>query len=138
MYTPGYIHAYKTGLLKKNTQKALELLKSCNLCPRDCKINRFNNKKGYCQTGRYARIASYSPHFGEERPLVGRHGSGTIFFSSCNLLCSFCQNYEISHYNEGIEITSSSVRCGHFSAARRRKLGVRFTDRDGLSLSYYR
>ncbi|BDD88070.1 radical SAM protein [Desulfofustis limnaeus] len=73
------------------------MLGHCGLCPRRCRVNRLINQTGFCATGRFARIASYGPHFGEEQPLVGRHGSGTIFIASCNLRCCFCQNYEISH-----------------------------------------
>ena len=80
------------------------MLKECRLCPRQCAVDRLNNEKGFCKTGRMARVASYNAHFGEEAPLVGRAGSGTIFFSSCNLLCSFCQNYDISHLGEGMEM----------------------------------
>lgn len=67
-------------------------------------MNRLQGETGICNTGRYAEISSYGPHFGEESPLVGRSGSGTIFFTHCNLLCCFCQNYEISHYGEGKQV----------------------------------
>jgi len=79
-------------------------MESCRLCPRECSVNRLGGETGYCRTGRMARVASFNAHFGEEAPLVGKSGSGTIFFSSCNLLCSFCQNYDISHLNEGVEV----------------------------------
>lgn len=79
----------------------LENLKSCAICPRNCGGNRLENEKGFCRTGRYAVVSSSFPHFGEESPLVGRHGSGTIFFSRCNLGCIYCQNYTISHTGEG-------------------------------------
>lgn len=104
-----YIELYNNGILKKRADKSKELLESCTLCPRNCKVNRLKNKNGACCTGRNVKIASASPHFGEERPLVGKHGSGTIFFSSCNLMCCFCQNYEISHYNEGYEVTGEQL-----------------------------
>jgi putative pyruvate formate lyase activating enzyme len=78
-------------------------LKSCTLCPRSCRVDRLKGQKGYCRTGRHAVLSSYAPHFGEENPLVGTRGSGTIFFAHCNLLCLFCQNYEISHLGEGRE-----------------------------------
>lgn len=76
-------------------------MKKCTLCPRMCGTDRMAGEKGYCRTGRHAVVASYGPHFGEEKPLVGRHGSGTVFFTHCNLYCIFCQNYEISHGGEG-------------------------------------
>jgi putative pyruvate formate lyase activating enzyme len=100
---PSYLELHRKGELLKRARNALRLLESCRLCPRDCGVNRLKNETGYCKTGRAARIASYNAHFGEESPLVGTHGSGTIFISSCNLLCSFCQNYEISHLREGAE-----------------------------------
>ncbi len=74
---------------------------NCTLCPRQCGVNRTAGETGTCNTGRRAVVASYSAHFGEEAPLVGRNGSGTIFFSHCSLRCNFCQNYEISHLGEG-------------------------------------
>jgi len=72
------------------------LLASCTLCPHRCGVNRRDNETGFCKTGVHTIIASYGPHFGEEPPLVGKHGSGTIFFSRCNLRCTYCQNYTIS------------------------------------------
>jgi len=84
-------------------------LKECRLCPRECGVDRSNNEKGYCRTGTRARVASFNAHFGEEAPLVGRLGSGTIFFSFCNLRCSFCQNYDISHLGEGAEIEAKDL-----------------------------
>jgi putative pyruvate formate lyase activating enzyme len=79
-------------------------MQSCSLCPRECGVNRLEGETGYCESGRKAKVASYNAHFGEEAPLVGKYGSGTIFISSCNLLCSFCQNYDISHLKEGVEV----------------------------------
>ena len=72
-------------------------------------MNRLENQKGYCRTGRFAVLSSYGPHFGEEEPLVGAGGSGTIFFAHCNLLCLFCQNYEISHLGEGREVSADQL-----------------------------
>lgn len=80
-------------------------LEACTLCPRNCGVNRRNKEKGFCKTGDKAVVASYGPHFGEERPLVGTGGSGTIFFGNCNLGCVFCQNFGISHLGEGQEIS---------------------------------
>jgi len=104
MNEPSYLKLSKEGQLLKRVEEATKLLKGCILCPRQCAVDRSNNEKGFCQTGRKAKVASYNAHFGEEAPLVGRFGSGTIFFSFCNLRCSFCQNYEISHLGEGIEM----------------------------------
>ena len=101
---PSYLKLYREGELSNRMEKAIALMASCNLCPRECGVNRLEGELGVCETGRKARVSSYNAHFGEESPLVGTHGSGTIFMSSCNLLCSFCQNYEISHLKEGVEV----------------------------------
>jgi putative pyruvate formate lyase activating enzyme len=106
---PSYLKLYHAGELKDRERHALEAMESCNLCPRVCGVNRLEGETGYCNTGRKAKIASYNAHFGEEAPLVGEHGSGTIFISSCNLLCSFCQNYDISHQAEGVEVTPEQM-----------------------------
>jgi putative pyruvate formate lyase activating enzyme len=103
MSEPSYIRMYRSGELKARADEAVGLLESCSLCPRECRVNRIEGERGFCNTGRRARVASYNAHFGEESPLVGRYGSGTIFISSCNLLCAFCQNLEISHHNEGLD-----------------------------------
>ncbi len=81
------------------------ILKKCELCPRKCHVDRTAGQRGFCRTGDKPFISSWGPHFGEERPLVGRRGSGTIFFGNCNLGCIFCQNYSISHLGEGQEIS---------------------------------
>lgn len=101
---PSYLKLKRDGELSLRLERALSLMEACCLCPRACGVNRLKGEKGYCGTGRNAMVASYSAHFGEESPLVGRHGSGTIFLSSCNLLCCFCQNYDISHMSEGVEV----------------------------------
>jgi len=109
MYEPSYLKLYEQGQLSKRVEEARSLLKECRLCPRQCAVDRLNNEKGFCKIGRKAKVASFNAHFGEEAPLVGRLGSGTIFFSSCNLRCSFCQNYEISHLDEGAEIEAKDM-----------------------------
>jgi len=106
---PRYLGLYARGELGRRKERALELLVSCRLCPRHCRVNRLENEKGLCKTGRRAVVASYTPHFGEERPLVGAGGSGTIFFTHCNLGCIFCQNYGISHLGEGVEVTPGQL-----------------------------
>jgi putative pyruvate formate lyase activating enzyme len=92
--------------LERRTQQAYQILESCTLCPRNCKVNRIEGELGYCQIDAEVHISSFSAHFGEEPPLVGHSGSGTIFFTSCNLRCIFCQNYDISQlrYGEVISI----------------------------------
>ncbi len=101
---PSYLKLHRSGELADRVRTALARLESCCLCPRECGVNRLEGEEGFCRTGRRARVASFSAHFGEETPLVGQHGSGTVFFSSCNLLCGFCQNFEISHRREGVEV----------------------------------
>jgi putative pyruvate formate lyase activating enzyme len=91
--------------LWKKVRLAEDILKKCTLCPRNCKIDRTSGNRGFCRTGDKPFVASWGPHFGEERPLVGRFGSGAIFFSYCNLGCIFCQNWTISHLGEGNEMS---------------------------------
>ncbi len=86
-----------------------EILKNCNICPHKCNVNRIEGELGKCNSSCKIKIYSYFAHFGEEPELVGRYGSGTIFFSGCNLLCIFCQNYEISHLNQGYEISIENL-----------------------------
>ncbi|MCX7792810.1 MAG: radical SAM protein [Thermodesulfovibrionales bacterium] len=90
---------------EKVVEELYNLLRECRLCPRNCRVNRLEGKKGFCRTGSKPVISSWGPHFGEERPLVGRFGSGTIFFTHCNLGCLYCQNWTISHLGEGEETT---------------------------------
>lgn len=108
-HRPAYLQLYEEGTLAERVRTAQALLESCRLCPRECGVDRLADERGFCRTGRLAVGSSYSPHFGEEDPLVGHHGSGTIFFTHCNLLCAFCQNYEISHLGEGEEISPGQL-----------------------------
>ena len=103
MKQAGYLSLHKQGELAGRIAKAREMLSPCRVCPRQCKVERLAGEKGICRTGARAVVSSYSPHFGEESPLVGSGGSGTIFLTQCSLLCVFCQNYEISHLGQGIE-----------------------------------
>jgi putative pyruvate formate lyase activating enzyme len=103
-FTPAYKKAYEQGLFPDIVQKAHSMLESCTVCPRDCGVDRTQEEKGFCESGNMPEVSSYSPHFGEESPLVGRQGSGTIFLTHCNLGCLFCQNYSISHLGEGRQI----------------------------------
>ncbi len=109
MFEPAYLKLYESGELDTRIQKLKNILYECTLCPRKCRVNRLKGEKGYCEAGDSLEISSYFPHFGEERPLVGRNGSGTIFFTHCNLLCTFCQNYELSHLGEGYEISENKL-----------------------------
>jgi putative pyruvate formate lyase activating enzyme len=105
----GYLEAHRSGRLAENVRRAQHWMNRCTMCPRFCKVNRNAGETGYCRTGRLAVVASYGPHFGEESPLVGRRGSGTIFFSHCNLFCIFCQNHDISHGGEGVAVTAADL-----------------------------
>jgi putative pyruvate formate lyase activating enzyme len=95
---PSYLKLYARGVLEKRIKRLRALLSPCRLCPRKCGVNRLNDEYGGCRSGRFAAVASSGPHFGEEAPLVGLHGSGTIFFAGCNLHCVFCQNHTISQH----------------------------------------
>lgn len=96
----------KIKLIEARLDKAFSALSKCRLCPRNCSVDRNNHSDGICRCGISVKVSSYGPHFGEESPLVGKYGSGTIFFTSCNLLCTFCQNYDISHRMNGVEISN--------------------------------
>jgi putative pyruvate formate lyase activating enzyme len=100
-----YLETYEKGLFPERIRQAFLLLEKCTVCPRKCSVDRTRGEKGFCRAGGLPEISSYGPHFGEERPLVGRHGSGTIFLTYCNLGCIFCQNYSISRLGEGDEIS---------------------------------
>jgi putative pyruvate formate lyase activating enzyme len=106
---PIYLKTLRTGALKKTAEAARKRLLACTMCPRRCKVNRRDGDVGVCRTGAQAKIASFNAHFGEEAPLVGRNGSGTIFFTHCNLLCLFCQNYDISHQGVGQEVSDDEL-----------------------------
>ncbi len=103
IFEPAYFKLYETGELERRVERAVQSLSNCRVCPRDCKVDRLANKTAVCKTGRYALVGSFFPHFGEEDCLRGINGSGTIFFSMCNLRCVFCQNYDISQAGEGVE-----------------------------------
>lgn len=104
-----YINAHRIGKLTESIGKAISILENCRLCPRECHINRLKDERGDCHTGRAAMVSSFGPHFGEEKPLVGMNGSGTIFMTNCNLNCVFCQNWEISHLSEGREVNAITL-----------------------------
>jgi putative pyruvate formate lyase activating enzyme len=108
-FEPAYLRAYRSSALKEKIRRAETALSNCCLCPRQCGADRTAGEIGYCKTAAQAVVASYDAHFGEESPLAGRHGSGTIFFTHCNLLCTFCQNYDISHLGAGTPVTSQQL-----------------------------
>lgn len=101
-FVPGYVELYESGELAERADTLWNIMSRCRLCPRECGVNRHQGETGLCRSpGRELFISSAMPHFGEERPLVGRGGSGTIFLTHCGLRCVFCQNYEISHLGRG-------------------------------------
>ncbi|WP_027184609.1 radical SAM protein [Desulfovibrio inopinatus] len=102
---PGYRNLHHQGLLAQRAAKALTRLGSCRLCPQSCGVNRKASETGVCSTGRHAMVANAMLHFGEEIPLVGEKGSGTIFFCGCNIGCVFCQNSSISRTTQGCQET---------------------------------
>jgi len=102
-FLPAYLTLYQSGELQKRAQMAVATLADCRACPRNCGVNRLENKTATCKTGRYAIVHSAFPHFGEEDCLRGWNGSGTLFFSMCNLRCVFCQNDDISQSRSGLE-----------------------------------
>jgi len=109
MAIPSYIAAFKTNALQQRVKIAKEILKDCRLCPRRCGVNRACDEKGFCRTGKNAIICSALAHQGEEPPLSGTKGSGTIFFSRCHLKCLYCQNYDFSQQEEGRETTTKEM-----------------------------
>ncbi len=102
-WEPSYFVLEREGLFETRIDEAFSVMEECTLCPRACEVNRLQGKTGFCQTQEKAVIFSHQPHFGEEIPLVGNNGSGTIFFSNCNLRCVFCQNYPLAHKGRGQE-----------------------------------
>ncbi len=103
-FQPAYLASHASGRLKEKAEEALALLQSCELCPRNCRVDRLADRYAVCKSGRYARVATAFPHFGEEDVLRGWRGSGTIFFSWCNLRCVFCQNFDVSQQGQGEEL----------------------------------
>ncbi len=106
---PAYLNLLDNGELERRAKTAHEMLVSCSLCPHTCKINRLEDEKGFCRIGKKAVVASFGAHFGEEPPITGTRGSGTVFFSGCNLRCVFCQNFEISQGLEGQELETEQL-----------------------------
>lgn len=98
--------------LLKRIEAAYALMEECKLCPRECGVNRLRNDKlGFCRSGIDAVVSSCAPHHGEEPPLSGTNGSGTIFFANCNLRCVYCQNYPISQLGHGVKRTPGELAC---------------------------
>ena len=100
-FEPSYLKLHRSGELKKRGDKLWEMMESCRLCPRECGVNRLGGEEGFCRASSRLEISSHHPHFGEEKPLVGRGGSGTIFFTNCGLRCVFCINWQVSQAGRG-------------------------------------
>src|ERR687888_1389189 len=112
-YEPPYVGLHRSGELERRGREALSLLSApCRVCPRECSVDRLSDERGLCKVGRQAVVASYFPHFGEENCLRGWRGSGTIFFSGCNLRCVFCQNHSISWQVRGELVTPQRLPGG--------------------------
>jgi len=102
---PSYLQLHAGGLLKQRIELAYEMLSHCNLCPRECGVNRLAGERGYCRAGANPVVASWNAHPWEEPPISGTKGSGTIFFTYCTARCVFCQNYPISQLGIGQQVT---------------------------------
>jgi putative pyruvate formate lyase activating enzyme len=106
---PAYLGLEQSGELKKRVEEAYAMFSECRLCPRNCGANRAAGEKGFCLAPAKVMVAVERPHFGEELSLTGSGGSGTIFFSNCNLRCVFCQNWPIAHKGEGTAISDETL-----------------------------
>lgn len=103
-FEPAYLRLLRSGELKQRVAKGYEHLSICDVCAWKCPVDRRADKMGVCRTAERAKVSSYGPHLGEEDPLRGWRGSGTIFFTRCNLHCQFCQNHDISQTDAGYEV----------------------------------
>ncbi len=106
---PSYLKELSLLELKERAEKLYELFYECRICPNECLAKRSDGELGDCHSTDEVVLSSIGPHFGEEPPLVGIHGSGTIFFTSCNLSCQFCQNYDISQLRRGQAATINEL-----------------------------
>jgi len=109
MRTASYLALFERGILADRVRIAGAILANCTLCPRLCRVNRFERPGIQCATRAVPVVSACHPHFGEEAPLVGRHGSGTIFFAGCNLGCVFCQNWTTSRLLDAAEVSTDDV-----------------------------
>ncbi len=102
------------------------MMASCNLCPRSCRINRFEGELGFCKSGTFAKVSHFLPHSGEEPPISGTDGAGTIFFSNCNLSCIYCQNYQISQMGFGREVSAQKLSDMMFQLQKKGSHNIEF------------
>jgi putative pyruvate formate lyase activating enzyme len=107
--SPSYIRLYRTGELQQRIIELERRVSPCTLCPRDCLVQRHHHELGLCKAGDQLLVAAAFPHFGEEPPLSGQQGSGTIFIAWCNLLCQFCQSWEVNHRGEGEPVSAREL-----------------------------
>jgi putative pyruvate formate lyase activating enzyme len=106
---PSYLNLLEKNLLAERVVEANKHLSVCDVCAWECPVDRHSDELGICRTGIHARVSSYGPHFGEESPLSGTRGSGTIFFTRCNLHCQYCQNHDISQTDHGEEVVPKDI-----------------------------
>jgi len=126
MAEPSYLRLLDDGVLAERVERAYVLLSGCRVCPHHCGIDRREDERGYCRGGLLPSVASYGPHFGEEPPLTGRSGSGTIFFAGCNMRCIFCQNYAISQPGHGTEVSCDALAGMMLDLQKRRCHNINF------------
>jgi putative pyruvate formate lyase activating enzyme len=108
-FQPAYLRLLRSGEFRERVAQAYEHLSICDVCAWTCDVDRRAGQVGVCRTGELAKVSSYGPHLGEEDPLRGWRGSGTIFFSRCNLKCQFCQNHDISQTDAGYEVEAEGL-----------------------------
>ena len=108
-FQPSYLRLLEAGELPERVERANAMLEVCTVCPRVCRVNRRKGERGFCRTGARAAVSSFASHPGEERPLSGTRGSGTIFFAHCNLSCMYCQNSDISQFGSGREVPAQRL-----------------------------
>ncbi|MCD4768134.1 MAG: radical SAM protein, partial [Methanosarcinales archaeon] len=108
-FEPAYMELVNSGEIDNRIEKLFSKLEQCDICPRNCGVNRLDGEIGYCQAGAELVVSSIQPHFWEEAPLAGIGGSGTVFLANCNLRCVYCQNYDISHDGRGNPITEEQL-----------------------------
>ncbi|MFA5004718.1 MAG: radical SAM protein [Candidatus Omnitrophota bacterium] len=106
---PSYLKAFQNNQLQKTAEDLQNSLACCCICPRKCKVNRLKGETGFCKTALLPKVYSFMAHFGEEPPISGTKGSGTIFFANCNMSCVYCQNYEFSQLGQGKEYDSQEL-----------------------------
>jgi putative pyruvate formate lyase activating enzyme len=126
MPRPTYLKLYESGELDRRIEILNKKLESCTICPRRCRVNRLEDNIGFCRSGKNPIVSSYNAHFGEEPPISGIYGSGTIFFTNCTLRCIYCQNYPISQLSNGKEYSVEELASMMLSLQRRKCHNINF------------